>query len=50
MLSKLRNPVALTAQGFLAGAMLFLAANPSLLHGHSAGDDRAAALVQELIR
>jgi hypothetical protein len=50
MLSKLRSPIALVAEGFLAGAMLFVAANPNFLHHRSAGDDRAAALVQALIR
>jgi len=50
MLTKLRSPVALVAEGFLAGALLFVAGNPSLLHHRSAGDDRAAALVQALIR
>ncbi|MBV9929897.1 MAG: hypothetical protein JO013_03010 [Alphaproteobacteria bacterium] len=50
MLTKLRSPVALVTEGFLAGALLFLAANPGFLHHRSAGDDRAAALVQELIR
>jgi hypothetical protein len=50
MLSKLRNPVWLVAEGFLAGALVFAAVNPSLLHHHTDGDARAAALVQQLIR
>jgi hypothetical protein len=50
MLSKLRNPVALVAEGFLAGVLVFAAANPSAFQHRDAGDARAAALVQELIR
>ena len=51
LLSKLGNPVALVIEGFLAGALLFTATNPALLHSDSAGADaRSAALVQELTR
>ena len=50
MLTKLRNPVVLVAEGFLAGVLAFAAANPSAFHDRSAGDARAAALVQELVR
>jgi hypothetical protein len=48
---KLHSPVALIVEGFLAGALLFTAVNPSVLSGDSAkADARAAATVQALIR
>jgi hypothetical protein len=50
MISKLRNPVALVAEGFLAGLLVFAATNPAAFHHRDSGDARAAALVQELIR
>lgn len=51
LLRKLGNPVALVAQGFVAGALLFTATNPALLHSDSARTDaQAAALVKELTR
>ena len=51
LLSKLKNPVALVIEGFLAGALLFTATNPALLHSDSGGADaEAAALVKELTR
>ena len=51
MLSKLRNPVALVVEGFLAGAILFAALTPGVVHGRSAAADaQASALVKELTR
>ena len=51
LLRKLGNPVALVGQGFVAGALLFTATNPALLHSDSArADAQAAALVKELTR
>ena len=51
VLSKLGSPVALVVQGFVAGALLFTATNPTLLHpGSRAADAQAAALVKELTR
>jgi hypothetical protein len=51
LLTKLGNPVALVVEGFVAGALLFAASNPAMLHADSArADAQAAALVQELTR
>jgi hypothetical protein len=51
MVRKLQNPVALVVEGFLAGALLFGAVNPSFLHpASSQADAQATALVQELTR
>lgn len=51
MLSKLGNPVALVVEGFVAGALLFAATNPLLLHADAGrADAQTAALVQELTR
>jgi hypothetical protein len=41
--------MALVVEGFLAGALLFAAIHPGLLHGRSAdADAQAAALVRKL--
>jgi hypothetical protein len=51
MLSKLRSPMALVVEGFLGGALLFVAANPTFVHSDSArADAQATALVKELTR
>lgn len=51
MLNKLRTPVALVVEGFVAGALIFTAVNPSYLHARtSAADIQAAALVRQLTR
>lgn len=51
MFSKLRSPVALVVEGFVAGALLFVTLSPGVLHDRSsASDAQAAALVRELTR
>jgi len=51
MLRKLRSPMVLVVEGFLAGALLFVVANPTFVHSDSGrADAQAAALVKELTR
>jgi hypothetical protein len=51
MLRTLRSPMVLVVEGFLAGALLFVVANPTFVHSDSGrADAQAAALVKELTR
>ncbi|HEY0412396.1 MAG TPA: hypothetical protein VGD66_04570 [Allosphingosinicella sp.] len=51
LLKALGNPVALVVEGFLAGALVFVAANPAVLHpGAADASARTDAIVQELTR
>ncbi|HEX8526125.1 hypothetical protein [Allosphingosinicella sp.] len=47
LVRKLHNPFALVAQGFLAGAMLFLATNPGSGESLAASLAETAALVND---
>jgi hypothetical protein len=49
--SRLRHPFALVAQGFLAAALVFVVADPTVTGSASTGNDaQAAALLAELTR
>jgi len=49
--SRFSHPFALVAQGFLAAALLFVAADPTVVGSNGTGNDaRATALLAELTR
>jgi hypothetical protein len=48
---KLGNPVALAVEGFLAVALVFVAAHPAVLHpGQAGASARSDAILAELTR